>query len=70
MIVMRKIAPKSFSLGPGAVKTLVCKQKMSSDIEITHFIEMPPSLSLGPCAAKSLFSAKTSANILIGVSRD
>ena len=44
----------SLSLCPCAAKTLVCKKKIQSDIEITHFVEMLKSLSLGPCASKSL----------------
>ena len=60
---------KTLSLCPCAAKTLVFKKKMSSDIEITHFIETPKSLSLGPCEAKSLIGINTNAKRSMGANR-
>ena len=48
---------------------MVLKWHCSPNIKITYLLEMPKSLSLGPCAAKSLFSANTNAKRLIAVSQ-
>jgi hypothetical protein len=40
---------------------MILKWHCSPNIKITYFLEMPKSLPQGACAAKTLFSAKTSA---------
>ena len=48
---------------------MVLNWQHSSNIENACMAEMPKSLSPYACVAKSLFSATTSANMLIGVNR-
>ena len=62
--------PKPYALAAFACKDIVflmvLKWHCSLNIQNAYLAEMPESLSLGPCAAKSLFSATTIAKILIG----
>ena len=48
---------------------MVLQWHCSPNIKITYLLEMPKSLSLVPCAVKSLFSANINAKRSIGVNR-